>query len=240
MEHLTRDDIVALWVGSNDVARNNSMVGMKHILDLLINSTHTNVILISVPHRYDLIKGSCINREVGVFNRSLENRLKSGLIHVVYEREFYTKHRQHLNLRGKENMASRIAHIIDSMIKRKVDPIHVKWYNDAVTDSQKCQNQDTHEKTGFDGTTTNAVQSANIIKERGYPVMFKASDGDTALDKENGSLTDLSCQQTQHSESINCTSKGSNSEAIITETNRSSNCTRKIQATRSNNFLWEN
>ena len=77
MAQLTRDDTVVLWVGSNDVARNNSVVGMKHILDLLINSTHTNVILLSAPHRYDLIKDSCVNREVEVFNRSLRNRLKS-------------------------------------------------------------------------------------------------------------------------------------------------------------------
>jgi len=50
MTQLTRDDIVVLWWDANDVARNNSVVGMKHILDLLINSTHTNVILLSVPH----------------------------------------------------------------------------------------------------------------------------------------------------------------------------------------------
>jgi hypothetical protein len=37
MAQLTREDIVVLWGGSNDVARNNSVVGMKHILDLLIN-----------------------------------------------------------------------------------------------------------------------------------------------------------------------------------------------------------
>jgi len=86
---------------------------MKHILDLLINSTHTNVILLSVHHRHDLINGLCVNREVKVFNRSLRNRLKCfrkvELIEMVSEREFYTKHGQHLNSRGKESMASRIA-----------------------------------------------------------------------------------------------------------------------------------
>jgi len=71
MAPLTREDIVVLWGGSNDVARNNSMVGMKHILDLLINSTHTNAILLNVLHRHYLIKDSCVNREVEVFNRSL-------------------------------------------------------------------------------------------------------------------------------------------------------------------------
>jgi len=62
---------VVLWGGANDVARNNSVVGMKHILDVLINSTHTNVILLSVPHRHDLINDLCVNREVKVFSRSL-------------------------------------------------------------------------------------------------------------------------------------------------------------------------
>jgi len=45
------------------------------------------------------------------------------------------------------------------MLKRKVYPISGKWYNDAVTDSQKCQHQATQEKRGFDDTTTDAVHS---------------------------------------------------------------------------------
>jgi hypothetical protein len=86
---------VVLWGGSNDIARNNSVVGMKHILDLLISSTHSNVILLSVPHRHDLSNDSCVNRKLKVFNRSLRNRLKCfgkvELIEVVREREFYTQ-----------------------------------------------------------------------------------------------------------------------------------------------------
>jgi hypothetical protein len=68
------------------------------------------------------------------------------------------------------------------MTKKKVDAISVKWYNDAVTDSQKCQHQATKTKTGFDDTTINAVQSANILEEIRYPSMIKASDGDSILD----------------------------------------------------------
>jgi hypothetical protein len=71
MTQLTREDKVVLWGDVNDVGRNKSVVGIKHILNLLINSTHTHVILLSVPHRHDLINDSCVNREVKVFNRSL-------------------------------------------------------------------------------------------------------------------------------------------------------------------------
>jgi hypothetical protein len=68
---LTREYIVVLRGGSNDVARYNSVMGRKHTLDLLINSTHSNVILLSLPHRHDLIKDLRVNREVKVFNESL-------------------------------------------------------------------------------------------------------------------------------------------------------------------------
>jgi len=89
------------------------MVGVKHILDLLINLSNTNVILLSVPHRHDLISDSCVNREVDVFISSLRNRLKHlgkvKLVDVINERQFYTRHGQHLNSRGKESMANKTA-----------------------------------------------------------------------------------------------------------------------------------
>jgi hypothetical protein len=71
----------------------------------------------NVPHRHDLIKDSCVNREVEAFNRKLRNRMKCfkkvELIEVDSERELYTRHGQHLNLRGKENLASKIALTIE-------------------------------------------------------------------------------------------------------------------------------
>jgi len=82
-------------------------------------------------------------------------------------------------------------------------------------------------KTGFDDTTTDAVHSANIAEETGYPIMIKASDGDTVLDGKN-----ISPIKAQHTRSINCVSKLANSETKCTDTNRSSNHSRKIPATR--------
>jgi hypothetical protein len=70
------------------------------------------------------------------------------------------------------------------MIKSKVDPISVKWYNNSGTDSQKCQHQATQEMTRFDDSTTNAVHGANFVKEKEYPATIKESDGDTILDEK--------------------------------------------------------
>jgi hypothetical protein len=81
--------------GSNDIARNNSIEGMKHILEFCNKCNHTNVILMSAPHGYDLIRNSCVNNEVEVFNRKLRKKLerseKVEMVDVVSERNFYTK-----------------------------------------------------------------------------------------------------------------------------------------------------
>jgi len=71
MAQLTKKDIIVPWRGSNDVAKNNTMVGMKHIVDLALHPSNTNVIILSAPYRHDLIKDSCVNREVEVFNWKL-------------------------------------------------------------------------------------------------------------------------------------------------------------------------
>jgi len=95
--------------GSNDIARNNSTAGMKHLLEFVTNANHTNEILVSAPHRYDLMSNSCVNVEVEKFNRklctSLEGFRKVEMIEVVSERNLYTKHGQHLNSEGKDSMA---------------------------------------------------------------------------------------------------------------------------------------
>jgi predicted AAA+ superfamily ATPase len=94
--------------GSNDIARNHSVKGMKNILEFVLNANHTNVIIMSAPHRHNLIRNSCVNKEVDAFNRKLCKRLKMfeklKIIEVINERACYTKHGQHLNTGGKEIM----------------------------------------------------------------------------------------------------------------------------------------
>ena len=122
--------------GSNDIVRNNSTAGMKHLLEFVTNANHTNIILVSAPHRYDLMSNSCVNVEVEKFNRklrkSLEGFRKVEMIEVS-ERNLYTKHGQHLNSDGKESMAKKIASTIECWFNKKVEPIRGKWYTEEET-----------------------------------------------------------------------------------------------------------
>jgi hypothetical protein len=112
LQQLSKEDVVVLWGGTNDIAKNKSTVGMRHLLDFVINVTHTNVIVISAPHRHDLMSNSCVNKEIEKFNRKIRLRLERlgrvEMIDVVNDRHLYTRHRQHLNTEGKETMAKKI------------------------------------------------------------------------------------------------------------------------------------
>ena len=137
LQQLTKKDVVVLWGGSNDIARKNSTAGMKHLLEFVTNANHTNVILISAPHRYDLMSNSCVSVEVEKFNRklckSLERFRKVEMIEVVSERNLYAKHGQHLNTEGKESMAKKTASTIECLFNKKVEPIRGKWYTEEET-----------------------------------------------------------------------------------------------------------
>jgi acid phosphatase class B len=41
VQQLTKKDVVVLWGDSNDIARNNTLVGLKRILEFLISTNHT-------------------------------------------------------------------------------------------------------------------------------------------------------------------------------------------------------
>ena len=74
VQQLTKKDVVVLWGGCNDIARNDSTVGVKHLLEFITNANCTSIIQISAPHRYDLMSNSCVNIEVEKFNRKLHKR----------------------------------------------------------------------------------------------------------------------------------------------------------------------
>jgi hypothetical protein len=59
------------------------------------------------------------------------------MIEVTNERELFTRHGQHMNSRAKETMANKIALSIENVLKRKVDPINMKWLENDGMDSQE-------------------------------------------------------------------------------------------------------
>jgi hypothetical protein len=68
---LTKDDDLIICSGTYDMEQNNSVTAYNQIVNFTNTLSHTIIILLSVPFRYDLPPSSFINRETESFNRKL-------------------------------------------------------------------------------------------------------------------------------------------------------------------------
>jgi hypothetical protein len=67
---------VVIWGGANDINKNETNIGLKHIRNFALDRKHSNVIVMAAPHRYDLHASSCINKEIQIYNRKLRKMMK--------------------------------------------------------------------------------------------------------------------------------------------------------------------
>ena len=180
--------------GSNDIARNNSTVDTKNILEFVINSNHTNVIIMHSPHRHDLIRNPCVHREVEAFNRKLCKRLRRfeivKMIEVFSERAFYTKHGQHMNKGGKEIMSKKTVATIVCVLNSKVEPISVKWSNEEVTNNKEhldlCGKTDNNLE-GDESKYSSSLGELNSLKGED---IHQESGGENIADTMNKKITE--------------------------------------------------
>jgi hypothetical protein len=68
---------VIICDGTRDVAKNEAKDGLRTLSEFAKLTVNTNVILICVPHRFDLQPSSCVNEEVESFNRKLQKSMKT-------------------------------------------------------------------------------------------------------------------------------------------------------------------
>jgi hypothetical protein len=71
IKHSTNNDTIGLGGGRNYVNKTNSQDGLKDITNFVKMNSHTNIILMSVPHRRNLPEWSCVNSEEKACNRKL-------------------------------------------------------------------------------------------------------------------------------------------------------------------------
>jgi hypothetical protein len=145
-EKLTKKDIVVVWGGTQDVAKNETEKGLHQIKNMVEHLKQTNLIVMSVPHRYDLEDKSCVNEEVQRFNRKLRKIVKVHsnvkVIELDCERDCFTTHGLHMNFRGKEQTAIKISGgIMDILKGNQSNPIIV-----VGKDEQGIEKEESHVK----------------------------------------------------------------------------------------------
>jgi hypothetical protein len=74
--HLTKKDAILIQAGTIDVYKNNSKTALIQIKRFCETLSNTNIILLNITHRYDLMETSCINKDIQTYNRKLKKVVK--------------------------------------------------------------------------------------------------------------------------------------------------------------------
>jgi hypothetical protein len=131
VQSLTGEDLIIIWGGSNDISRNNSKLALNEVHNFVINNPDSNIVLISAPHRHDLIPASCVNAEIVKFKRQIKRIAKlyshMHLLEPNLDRSHFTAHGMHLNYKGKAQSAINLAELVKKIYKEQLVPIATPW-----------------------------------------------------------------------------------------------------------------
>jgi hypothetical protein len=120
---LGKSDTVIVIGGANDINKNETNTGLKHLRNFAENRRNTNIMVMTAPHRYVLHGSSCVNNEVAVFNRKLHKVVKTvenvKSIQAPLNRNDFTRLGMHLNASGKEKVAKLIGESIRKLTTKK-------------------------------------------------------------------------------------------------------------------------
>jgi hypothetical protein len=131
--HLTKNDVIVLSGGSNDVNKVNKNVALSKIIKFIQFNGSTNMIILGITHRHDLpCHYSAINTEICVISRKLIKIIKNfehkWSLECDSQRAVYTHQGLHLNALGKEMISKQIALLFYKSVGNKEEPpIFLKW-----------------------------------------------------------------------------------------------------------------
>jgi glycogen debranching enzyme len=130
---LRENNVLVFCGGANDISKNNTKEGLRHISNFVRSTIHTNIVLLGISFRHDLVNWSCINKEISTFNRKLYTIMK-GHRHVTVtnydlNRQLFTRHGMHLNKTRKEIIAKHITETCITIFQTKQNlvPICMSW-----------------------------------------------------------------------------------------------------------------
>ena len=133
---LSKSDAIVINGGTNDLDKcsvnvNGILISMVKFIQEYSN---TNIVIVNIPHRYDLMNLDKMNMCIQAYNSKLKTLLKSfkhvSLVEMSNVRRYYTRHGLHLNSQGKEWLAKKIVKQIELLIEiaSKDNPaIPLKW-----------------------------------------------------------------------------------------------------------------
>jgi hypothetical protein len=167
---LTKKDVVVIWGGSHNIAKNAAKTGLKHMVRFVKEKSNMNIVIMEAPQRHDLSTLSCVNNEVIVFNRKLQKMIKAynniKILDVDTSRGHFTCHGLHMNGIGKEKMARNVSEVVKKMAIRKEEtPVTLVWKDKSVGKSGETEEKsDVSEKKEIEVQTSGRKRKQPVAR----------------------------------------------------------------------------
>ena len=141
LKGLGKSDVIVINGGTNDIDNGNVkdnaiLIWMVHFIQKYSN---TNIVIVDIPHRHDLMKLDKMNLRIQAYNSKLKNIEKPfkhvSLVEMSTNWIHFTNHGLHLNSYGKEWLAKQIAIQIGLLVvsSSKVNTvIPLKWIEETM------------------------------------------------------------------------------------------------------------
>ena len=111
IRQLSSNDLIVVCYGTNDLETNKFPSTFQNIRNFLSNINHTNILLLSIPFRYDLPDPHTINKEISTLNKKLQRLLKllpnTRFMDFADDKKLFTKKGLHRNKLGKTYLTLR-------------------------------------------------------------------------------------------------------------------------------------
>lgn len=196
LEDMSQNDYLVLLAGTNDM--NNGEPGQltvnQGINKLLSSNKKTNIIINSIPYRYDTPRA---NDNIEFVNLNIEKKIKvyKGKLQLIYndinsilKRSHYTAHGLHLNKRGKR--------LLGKLIVETINQIHNSY--DLNTDQQSVINNQQQLMTTTQVGPSPCNQTSEVVRDTPPDIDCKCdrtsneTSATTAYDDSNLYLETLS------------------------------------------------
>ena len=131
------NDQILINIGTNDYELNGLVNTYQNITNFLMHNNHTNILLMSIPFRFDLTNFNEVNNKILALNNKLEKLVRI-LPHVRFiylnkDRNLYTRHGLHHNKLGKTLFSLKLAEcILTTFAPSNSAPIPLDWYDDRT------------------------------------------------------------------------------------------------------------
>ena len=140
---LSHGDVIIICSGTNDYEQYKFSLTLHNIMNYVKNNSHTNIILMNVPYRYDIPNSISVNKIISVLNRKLQNLVKvfphTSFLKTDTDRNLFMNHGLHLNKLGKQLVHHLIASHLYSIFEQKTShPITLGWHEKQEDKSITC------------------------------------------------------------------------------------------------------